>query len=163
MLCLDCSSKTMSSRLRSRTQSSQGWEEEAAAAAANTIDGCIAKDYQAIESVLCYYENRIPLFKVSSGIGPLGLWNKRRTSSKWAGDILRWCSIWRHIRIHLWVANKNDKLRAELYGEETEMEAECWSEESGNICEWTEREVVRVRGVPRPPWIWRRYWRGMQI
>ncbi|CAI5776904.1 adenylate kinase isoenzyme 5 [Podarcis lilfordi] len=61
MLCMDCSSKTMSSRLLKRSQSSQcsdGSEE--------AIMKSIQNYYQAMEPVITYYENKIPLFKINA-------------------------------------------------------------------------------------------------
>nr|XP_028588887.1 adenylate kinase isoenzyme 5 [Podarcis muralis] len=61
MLCMDCSSKTMSSRLLKRSQNSQcsdGSEE--------VIMKSIQNYYQAVEPVITYYENKIPLFKINA-------------------------------------------------------------------------------------------------
>ncbi|XP_034977522.1 adenylate kinase isoenzyme 5 [Zootoca vivipara] len=61
MLCMDCSSKTMSSRLLKRSQSSQcsdGSEE--------AIMKSIQNYYQATEPVITYYENKIPLYKINA-------------------------------------------------------------------------------------------------
>ncbi|XP_053247988.1 adenylate kinase isoenzyme 5 [Podarcis raffonei] len=61
MLCMDCSSKTMSSRLLKRSQSSQcsdGSEE--------AVIKSIQNYYQAMEPVITYYENKIPLFKINA-------------------------------------------------------------------------------------------------
>ncbi|XP_033007677.1 adenylate kinase isoenzyme 5 [Lacerta agilis] len=65
MLCMDCSSKTMSSRLLKRSQSSQcsdGSEE--------VIMKSIQNYYQAMEPVITYYENKIPLFKINAEGAP---------------------------------------------------------------------------------------------
>ncbi|KAJ7332573.1 hypothetical protein JRQ81_014753 [Phrynocephalus forsythii] len=60
VLCLDCSSATMSRRLQ-ESQSSPSLEDRAEA-----ITKRIEAYYQATEPVLTYYENRIPLFKVNA-------------------------------------------------------------------------------------------------
>ncbi|XP_020650346.3 adenylate kinase isoenzyme 5 isoform X2 [Pogona vitticeps] len=61
VLCLDCSSATMSSRLLEGSQSSQGLDNSAEA-----ITKRIEDYYQANEPVVAYYKNRIPLFKVNA-------------------------------------------------------------------------------------------------
>uniref|UniRef100_A0A8D2IQA3 Adenylate kinase isoenzyme 5 n=1 Tax=Varanus komodoensis TaxID=61221 RepID=A0A8D2IQA3_VARKO len=58
VLCMDCSSKTMSSRLLKRSKSSLEDNAEA-------IMKRIENYYQSIEPVITFYENKIPLFKVN--------------------------------------------------------------------------------------------------
>ncbi|KAJ6662608.1 hypothetical protein lerEdw1_011745, partial [Lerista edwardsae] len=60
VLCMDCSSKTMSSRLLKRSQSSQCLDDNAEA-----IMKCIETYYQVTEPVIAYYESKVPLFKVN--------------------------------------------------------------------------------------------------
>ncbi|XP_062974035.1 adenylate kinase isoenzyme 5 [Elgaria multicarinata webbii] len=61
VLCMDCSSKTMSSRLLQRSQSSPCLEDNTEA-----VMKRIETYYQATEPVIMYYENRIPLFKINA-------------------------------------------------------------------------------------------------
>ncbi|XP_042317519.1 adenylate kinase isoenzyme 5 [Sceloporus undulatus] len=61
LLCMDCSSKTMSSRLLKRSQSSQCLDDNAEA-----IVKLIETYYQSAEPVIMYYENRIPVFKINA-------------------------------------------------------------------------------------------------
>nr|XP_060629738.1 adenylate kinase isoenzyme 5 [Anolis sagrei ordinatus] len=62
MLCMDCSSKTMSSRLLKRSQSSQCLDDDDA----ETTMKLIETYYESAEPVIMYYENRIPLFKINA-------------------------------------------------------------------------------------------------
>ncbi|XP_013924539.1 PREDICTED: adenylate kinase-like [Thamnophis sirtalis] len=58
VLCMDCSSKTMSSRL---LQKSQCLEDNI-----ETIMKCIEAYYKTAEPLIAYYENRIPVFKINA-------------------------------------------------------------------------------------------------
>ncbi|XP_053103946.1 adenylate kinase isoenzyme 5 isoform X2 [Hemicordylus capensis] len=61
VLCMDCSSKTMSSRLLKRSQSSQCLDDNA-----EIIMKRIETYYEENEPVIIYYENKIPLFKINA-------------------------------------------------------------------------------------------------
>ncbi|KAH0618488.1 hypothetical protein JD844_017744 [Phrynosoma platyrhinos] len=61
LLCMDCSSKTMSSRLLKKSQSNQCLDDNAEA-----IMKLIETYYQSAEPVMMYYENRIPVFKINA-------------------------------------------------------------------------------------------------
>ncbi|XP_015673702.1 adenylate kinase isoenzyme 5, partial [Protobothrops mucrosquamatus] len=58
ILCMDCSSKTMSNHLM---QKSQCLEDNVEA-----IMKCIEAYYKTAETLIAYYENRIPLFKINA-------------------------------------------------------------------------------------------------
>lgn len=60
VLCMDCSSKTMSSRLLEQSQSSQHLMDSA-----EVIMQRIESYYQTTEPVIAYCENKIPVFKVN--------------------------------------------------------------------------------------------------
>ncbi|XP_054835171.1 adenylate kinase isoenzyme 5 isoform X1 [Eublepharis macularius] len=61
VLCLDCSSKTMSSRLLKQSQSNQCLMDNA-----EVIMKRIESYYQMAEPLITYYENKIPVFKINA-------------------------------------------------------------------------------------------------
>ncbi|XP_070795546.1 adenylate kinase isoenzyme 5 isoform X1 [Pituophis catenifer annectens] len=58
VICMDCSSKTMSSRLLQRSQCLEDNVE--------AMMKCIKAYYKTAEPLIAYYENRIPLFKINA-------------------------------------------------------------------------------------------------